>query len=276
MKPYIQFFTGDWQRDSALRVCSMAARGLWIEMLCIMHQAEPYGHLVVNGKPLSPEILARMVGCSPTECKRWLAELEDAGVFDRDAGVIFSRRMVRDERIRQSRADGGKLGGNPKLMDKPEVAQKDEGKVNHKVNHTPNDQANHRVNDPPNDGVNPHIQFSEVINKNTPKPPRSVPDLVPGFVAFWAAWPPHKRKADKLGCLRKWHADDCESRTAEILEKLAAWRKSEDWRDDGGRYVPAPLVWLSQRRYEAEAPSEMAAEGVEMVNGQARIGRFVA
>jgi len=126
--PWLKFFPGDWQRDAALRSCSVAARGLWLEMLMIMHQAEPYGHLVVNGKAIQPAVLARMVGASAKEVRHWLSKLEAAGVFDREGNVIVSRRMVRDERIRRSRADGGKLGGNPALK----VIPKDDNKVNHR------------------------------------------------------------------------------------------------------------------------------------------------
>ncbi len=130
-RPAFQFYPGDWQRDAALRSCSVPARGLWIEMICVMHDAEPYGHLRVNGKPITVPTLARMVGATAKEAQAWLDELEGAGVFQRDDdGAILSRRMVRDERVRSARAAGGKLGGNPAL--------KDGGKVGGKVNHPPN------------------------------------------------------------------------------------------------------------------------------------------
>lgn len=114
-RPSFQFYPGDWQRDSGLRVCSLGARGLWIEMMCIMHQAEPYGYLKVNHMPILPNILARMVGATIEEVEGWLGELEAAGVFNREENVIFSRRMVKDENLRKIRAEGGKLGGNPAL-----------------------------------------------------------------------------------------------------------------------------------------------------------------
>lgn len=110
MRPSFQFYPGDWQRDTALRSVSVAARGLWIEMICIMHQSEPYGHLLINGKPMPKSTLARLVGASAAEITRWLKELEDAGVFDVEDGIIVSRRMVKDERTRLARAEGGKAG----------------------------------------------------------------------------------------------------------------------------------------------------------------------
>jgi hypothetical protein len=115
-RPSFQFYPGDWLMDSALRVVSVGARGAWMDMLCLMHQADPYGHLKVNGKVILPANLARMIGATLPEAEGFLAELEEAGVFSRgDDGCIFSRRMIRDEQLRQVRAAGGKLGGNPKL-----------------------------------------------------------------------------------------------------------------------------------------------------------------
>lgn len=116
-RPAFQFYPADWRKDSALQSCSIAARGLWIEMTCIMHECEPYGHLAVNGKALDAAQLCRLVGEPAAAVKKLMAELEDAGVFSRtDAGCIFSRRMVKDEQLRNIRAKAGKMGGNPNLL----------------------------------------------------------------------------------------------------------------------------------------------------------------
>jgi hypothetical protein len=110
-RPAFQFYPGDWLRDANLRICSAGARSLWIDMLCVMHQAKPYGHLVFNGKALDTAQLARMVGETPKDVGRWLKELEDNGVPSRtDDGVIYSRRMVKDEALRNVRAAGGHKG----------------------------------------------------------------------------------------------------------------------------------------------------------------------
>lgn len=130
-RPSFQFYPGDWLNDASLRMCSVGARGLWIEMICIMHQGSDYGHLKVNGKVILPTNLARMTGSTLAEVEGWLEELEGAGVFSKDeAGGIFSRRMIRDEEIRQARAAGGVKGGNPALKRKKEGSSKVDCKVN--------------------------------------------------------------------------------------------------------------------------------------------------
>ena len=87
-----------------------------------MHEGSPYGHLKVANKVILPANLAQMVGLTLEQVEYSLNELRDAGVFDEtEDGVIFSRRMIRDESVRNARASGGKLGGNPALMVKDKV-----------------------------------------------------------------------------------------------------------------------------------------------------------
>jgi hypothetical protein len=122
-RPSFQFYPSDWLRDTALRSCSTGARGLWMDMICFMHEGNPYGYLKVGDKVILPPNLARMVGESLEDVQSWLVELQVAAVFDVDNGVICSRRMIRDEELRQKRAEGGKLGGNPKLKVNLDVIQ---------------------------------------------------------------------------------------------------------------------------------------------------------
>lgn len=129
-RPAFQFYPADWRKDTALQSCSLAARGLWHEMICLMHECEPYGFMSVNGKPMKAEQIARLVGVTDREYTKLLNELEDAGVYSiDDHGCIYSRRMVKDERLRNIRAEAGKKGGNPNLLG-GKVNDLDKQKVN--------------------------------------------------------------------------------------------------------------------------------------------------
>lgn len=131
-RPSFQFYPGDYLRDAGLRSCSVGARGLWMDMICHMHDGNPYGYLKVGGKVILPMVLARMVGASTKEVEAWLQELLEASVYSVDSdGCIYSRRMIRDEEVRAKRALGGVLGGNPVLTHKVG------SKVNLNGNHRP-------------------------------------------------------------------------------------------------------------------------------------------
>ena len=193
-RPSFQFYAADWFKEPALRASSLASRGLWIDMIALMHQGEPYGHLVINSKPVSDRTLARMVGASHRQVSRLLNELESAGVFSRTPdGAIYSRRMVRDEKIRESRASGGKLGGNPAL------------KVNLKDNHTPNLDAN--LKPTPSSSSSPSVSTSVA---KPPKPPLKNPKLngeySPAFEAAWSVYPKRVGGNSKKAAWDAWKA----------------------------------------------------------------------
>lgn len=106
--------------------CPLVVRGLWREMLDLMHDGDPYGHLTAGGVPITDSELARLVGEPLSIVRRYLQELEDKKVFSRTSdGVIFSRRMVRDEAIRRARADGGKDSLKNPNVPRPKASEED-------------------------------------------------------------------------------------------------------------------------------------------------------
>jgi len=118
-RPWMQLFVGDWLKHPGLRSCSAQARALAIDLLCLMHQGEPYGHLRVGRKDLGATELARIVGDPEAQLEGRLKELLEAGVFDRTPeGRIYSPRMVRDEEKRFRFKEHGAKGGNPALTER--------------------------------------------------------------------------------------------------------------------------------------------------------------
>jgi hypothetical protein len=112
----MKFYPQDWRADEQLRLCSLSARGLWIEMLAIMHRSERYGQLLISGRVPTDAQLAVQVGASPEQVAELIDELAEAGVFSRAAGgAIYSRRMTRDHRKAETARKNGKNGGNPNL-----------------------------------------------------------------------------------------------------------------------------------------------------------------
>lgn len=102
---WFKFWVSDWRSDPKLRMCSIGARGLWLEMICLMHEAEPYGHLIIGEDQPSHAQLANMVGMQVEALTPLLDELERNGVFSRrHSGVIYSRKMVKLDAISEKRS----------------------------------------------------------------------------------------------------------------------------------------------------------------------------
>lgn len=123
--PFVKWHGRDWLGDPLLRMVGPEVRGVWIDILCAMMNAEPYGHLAVNGRPMSDEQAARLTGTDIGTFKAILKEIEDAGISSRtDGGMLFSRRLVRDyERFMKASEFGKRGGGNPKLNQNTEEKQ---------------------------------------------------------------------------------------------------------------------------------------------------------
>jgi hypothetical protein len=102
--PAFMFYPGDWQKDPCLRRCSKAAKGVWMDMLCLLFECPVRGVFVdAGGKPWSDEEIAEAIGGDVGANLGHIAELVSKGVAQRDTrGAIFSRRMVRDEQNRRS------------------------------------------------------------------------------------------------------------------------------------------------------------------------------
>ena len=115
-RPWMKFYPSDWRADPALRMCSIGARGFWMEMLCVMHEATPRGSLLINGVQVTRKQLAGLAGVPEKEAIGFLIELHAAGVFSTEEnGTIYSRRMKRDEEKSERDKANGKGGGHPDI-----------------------------------------------------------------------------------------------------------------------------------------------------------------
>jgi hypothetical protein len=55
-RPSLQFYPADWRNNANLRRCSWDARGVWIEVMCLMHDSGEYGVLRWSLKEISQAI----------------------------------------------------------------------------------------------------------------------------------------------------------------------------------------------------------------------------
>jgi hypothetical protein len=129
-----KWWWADHRGDPAVRMCGLAARGLWIELQALMF---PSGYLLVNDKQPTARQIAGLVGAALKEIEQLLAELEAAGVFSRTAaGTIYCRRMVRDA----AASDAGR----------EHIAKRwNRGDPNSPPNRGPNREANRDPTSPP-------------------------------------------------------------------------------------------------------------------------------
>ena len=92
---------------------------------------------------------------------------------------------------------------------------------------------------------------------NTPAQPRENE-----FVLFWADFP---NKADRGDAWEAWKALNPDADTVrDIMAGLNVWKRSGQWLDDGGRYIPSAAKWLTKRRWECPPTAPATAQGRQL------------
>ena len=214
-QPYIHFYPRDWLAEYKLRMLSPADRGVWIDLLCLMAMAEPYGHLALNGKPMTDDAVCRILGVDVATYKATLARLVDVGVCSTNGnGEIYSRRMVRDYERRSNGEKYGRRGGNPALKDSKDKP----------------------------------ISNTITITRETLRG-RVKGDPYGSFDEFWKLYP---NKTGKGAARKAFEKMKCAGIIEKIKAAVESQRKSEQWRKDGGQYIPHPATWINQERWDDE------------------------
>lgn len=142
-RPSFQFYPADWTGNSNLRRCSHAEKGVWLEIMCLMHDQEEYGVLRWSLKEV-----AQAVGCTVNVlkglCTKGVLKGDDKRlnqpfvytprsgrkdgdsvtlVAAQDGPIWYSSRMVKDEYVRTIRGESSRFGEGgkpaPKTAPKP-------------------------------------------------------------------------------------------------------------------------------------------------------------
>lgn len=95
-----------------------------------------------------------------------------------------------------------------------------------------------------------------------------------GFTDFWKAWPSGPRKVAKQQCLNKWAKYDCAKNATLICQHVESMKQSQDWI---GGFVPMPLTYLNQRRWEGVLTVEVDPDsraGIEALAARSSLAKW--
>lgn len=140
-RPSLQWYPADWRNNANLRRCSWEARGVWIEIIGLMHDSDEYGILrwtiaeiaqALGAPPKSVQELTQkgvMKGANNpgTMCPALVyvprsGRREGAPVIlipEQPGPLWYSSRLVRDEYVRGIRGDSNRFGDSPTGSPKP-------------------------------------------------------------------------------------------------------------------------------------------------------------
>ena len=217
--PAIQFYPGDWRKDPGVQALSFHDRGVWFEMILLMHESDERGKLLLNGKPMPEQALARLLGLDNQNLTNTLTTLLDFGVASRckETGAIMCRRMLRDENLRNIRKEAGSKGGNPVLL-------KQKATTMLKQKRTPSSSTSLKMSDCDNNQ-------SQVVQ----------------FEDFWSICP---RKTAKGSARKAWLKAIKTASPETIIDGIKAYAKSAQGTEP--QYIAHPATWLNGERWSDE------------------------
>jgi hypothetical protein len=234
--PWEAWYASDWLSDEKLRLCSFGAKGLWMDLLCIMLKSDTKGMLVnPEGKPMTAQEIASLTGGPEGEIFALLEELKRRKVCSQNEdGILYSRRLKRNSELSAVRSKAGRKGG---------LRSKNLLKQNMRQNGQQTGQQTHKqtlvcgMSDLEGD-VGEKKQGENLAEISDSK------DLA----KFWEAYPKpmHKTSTDQW-----WRSLRIPKASLPMLfDNLEKWKASEEWQREGGRYIPSPANWLKEGSWQ--------------------------
>lgn len=242
-RPAFQFYPADWRNNANLRRCSEAARGAWMDVLCLLHDSDEYGVLRwpladiaqaagVNVKLVQELSRKSVLKGGDSHGAAYVFTPSHAGkqgdpvtlVESGEGPCWYCSRFVRDEYVRQRRGANSRFDTDnnpkPKATPKPPIGE--------------------------HEGYGASSSSSASKKQSPPKPPTGGCDR---FTEFWRIYP---QKVAKPQCERKWRARRLDDIADLILVNVAERLQCDPKWQEG--YVPNPLTYLNQERWNDPIP----------------------
>lgn len=221
-QPYLPLYVDDWMNNNKLKMCSLEARGLMIQIMCAMHKSDKYGEVLLNQKFKQTDNqiknfafqLARLCASSFDEVIKPFTELLEEEVLEIEADNIICRRMVKDANISLKRSQAGKAGGKATQEKDKNPANFAEAKGEAKDRQNPVNGIEH-VNE--NESVfkkeKENINFEEIVSSYNSK----CGEILPAVQKLTKA-----RKSAINARLKEYSPDDPETFFNAIFDKVMA------------------------------------------------------
>ena len=109
---------------------------------------------------------------------------------------------------------------------------------------------------------NPKQTLTETETEKEINTISSVAPTLSRFEEFWNNWPASKRKVAKTACKTKWERQALDPLADKIIASVARLKASEQWVSG---FEPAPLTFISQKRWEDESTTDSVSIGRKVI-----------
>jgi hypothetical protein len=225
--PWFKFFPSDWKSDASLSRCSPTTRGVWIDLICDMHNSLRSGKL--SGSLME---LSRAARCTTDEMSLALDELSATKTADvtlhHDYVTLINRRMYRESKIREQ----NRMRQNKKRCHAA-VTRLSAGEVRCQRSDTP---------------IVPLKGDTRTRPKNENGNNLPVSSL---WLILWESYPAHRRGNQRPIPTEFLTLNPDKLLLNQILAGMDRQKESDSWKEKDGKYVPGIKNWLSRREWES-------------------------
>ena len=115
--------------------------------------------------------------------------------------------------------------------------------INWHIYQSQENENNNQINKPITNKQQTNNNIQEHKNKRTK-------EYTSDFLKFYDEYPKHKGKEQAWKAWQK--LNGTVPTVDDLILKIQDQKKSEDWKKDGGKYIPYPATWLNDKRWEDE------------------------
>lgn len=226
----------DWSDSNPVNRLSAEAERLFVRLIM---KADDFGRFTANPTLIRCWLFPLLIDkVSETDCAKWLEELEAAGLIvsykSSDKSILEIQNF--GQRIR----DTSKPKYPPPPPGSAPAATRGGSRRESAL-----DEGEDVCGDGDEQGTCPRDGDEGV-------PKSAGPDL-PGFERFWSTWPKGPRKRSKAKCKARWKRDKLEAIADRVVREVRKAKSSLDWEKG---FVPMPLTWLNQQRWDTGEDDE--------------------
>lgn len=267
-RPSFQFYPADWQGNSNLRRCTHEEKGIWADVMCLMHDQEEYGIIrwslkeIAQAVNATPAKLVSLIGkgvlkgadagerCRPfiyTPRSSRQDGLPVTLIAEQAGPVWYSSRMVRDEYVRTIRGESSRFGEDKGAAPKHTPKQS--------PNITPKPPLGDEKGDgPSSSSSSPSSSGKEKdVSKETSqkKPSRSQHDYTAEFESFWLVYP--KNGASKAESFKSYQRALREGATDATIENgCRAYAEYIRRTGTSPEHTAHATTWLNNQRWTVD------------------------
>lgn len=221
--PFFKFVPGDWFKGD-IRHCCPETKGVFVQLCAQMW--------IDGGTLTDDERLPAICGCDKQSFSKARAELDLWQIlrYNEDGSIYISfikQQLTELSALREARAQAGRKGGNTKQLNRRSKAKAKSKQSSSIKNKNKNKEQ-------------------EEEKENTPLAPQGG-NASASFDMFWKAYP---NKKGKKVAFKAWTKAKDKPDIETIIKAIEAQKGLQQWKKDGGEFIPHPTTWINQCRWD--------------------------